>query len=71
MKITSIRIQADDGTMGSVIKYGSLDYVTVQWDEPRHWQYEDTDSLTEESMNDLLFQTHMQINLAEIGETNA
>ena len=71
MKIVSMRIQADDGTMGSVIKYHNVSFVTVQWDEPRDWQREDTDRLTDEYLNDILYETNLAMNLAEIGETNA
>ena len=71
MKITSMRIQADDGTMGSVIKFHYVNFVTIQWDEPRGWQDEGTDRLTDEYLNDLLYETNLAMNLAEIGENSA
>jgi hypothetical protein len=71
MKITSMRIQADDGTMGSVIKYHNVNFVTVQWYEPRNWQYEGTDRLTDEYLSDVLYETNLAMNLTEIGGTNA
>jgi hypothetical protein len=70
MKIISMRVQADDGTMGSVIKYHNVNFVTIQWDEPRGWQDEGTDRLTDEYLNDLLYETNLAMNLAEIEKSN-